>query len=200
MQRGRTRELPEIIITSFTDAEDYRKQYAAATARRYRASHPRKRKPEPTEVEKAAKLEKRRQYTREYDRKLRENAETRKELNRKRVERAKADPHYLDKRRVIVQKYRRKRRLVVLAHYGADGTPVCRHCGFDDPRALVIDHINDDGAVHRKTAKGLIYFWLIKQNFPEGFQTLCANCNTIKEYERTHEKLIARALCGLTRG
>ena len=70
----------------------------------------------------------------------------------------------------------------VITHYG-NGKAACVKCGFSDIRALVIDHINGDGASHRKTVKGIgmrFYLWLEKNNYPDGFQTLCSNCNLIK--------------------
>ena len=46
---------------------------------------------------------------------------------------------------------------------------------------LTVDHINNDGVAHRKKIKKRnIYQWLTKNNFPEGFQTLCMNCNFAK--------------------
>ena len=73
----------------------------------------------------------------------------------------------------------RKRKEIILDHY-SNGTMKCACCGEDDFNALTIDHINNDGAQHRKELKGStssIHTWLIKNNFPEGFQTLCFNCN-----------------------
>ena len=53
---------------------------------------------------------------------------------------------------------------------------------------LVLDHINNDGAAHRKSMKNKsdgfgiqLYRWIIKNNFPPIFQVLCANCNMGKE-------------------
>lgn len=65
----------------------------------------------------------------------------------------------------------------------------CRRCGFADDRALQIDHVNDNGAAERKSLGGQhvsgwrFYCWLKKQGWPEGYQTLCANCNAIKQVE-----------------
>jgi hypothetical protein len=75
-------------------------------------------------------------------------------------------------------------RITVLTYY-SKGIPKCNLCFFDDVRALVIDHINDDGAYHRKQLQGqMIYIDIINKGYPKGFQVLCANCNTIKEYNR----------------
>ena len=73
----------------------------------------------------------------------------------------------------------------VLVHYGQ----ICCRCGFSDTRALQIDHVNDDGAAER-LAKGRptwagtdFYRSLKTRGWPEGYQTLCANCNMIKRQE-----------------
>lgn len=48
--------------------------------------------------------------------------------------------------------------------------------------ALSIDHIDGGGAKHRKgLTTSNIYRWLIKNNFPTGFQVLCMNCQFIKK-------------------
>lgn len=66
---------------------------------------------------------------------------------------------------------------LLLEHYGNK----CACCGYDKIDALVIDHVNGDGAKHRKSiGGGKTYIWLKKNGFPPGFQTLCANCNMAK--------------------
>lgn len=68
------------------------------------------------------------------------------------------------------------------------GGYVCKCCGEDEPLFLHIDHINNDGASHRRELRkklGLkyslsssrFYRWLKQNSYPEGFQVLCANCN-----------------------
>jgi hypothetical protein len=50
----------------------------------------------------------------------------------------------------------------------------------DTKEFLQIDHVNNDGAEHRKQlgrGGSRLYQWLRKHNFPTGFQVLCANCN-----------------------
>lgn len=58
----------------------------------------------------------------------------------------------------------------------------CACCGEAAPEFLQIDHINNDGAKHRRSVEAGITLcrWLIKSNFPPGFQLLCANCNFAK--------------------
>lgn len=78
----------------------------------------------------------------------------------------------------------------VFGHYGK----MCCLCGFSNIAALTIDHVNNDGAEHRRQLKGsrqgggmMTYRWLIKNDFPAGFRTLCQNCNVIeyKKYARS---------------
>lgn len=90
-------------------------------------------------------------------------------------------------RRLMNKLWRDGLRILVLAHYGRDGQPVCMHCGFTDVRALSLDHIKGNGNLHRRTIKKWLYLWLKQEGFPEGYQTLCMNCQMIKAHER-HER------------
>lgn len=68
---------------------------------------------------------------------------------------------------------------IVLSKY-SNGKPKCNCCGELEILFLSIDHINNDGAEHRKKIGGsgtTMYYWLIRNNFPTGFQVLCFNCN-----------------------
>lgn len=67
----------------------------------------------------------------------------------------------------------------IFNHYGKR----CVCCGESDERFLTIDHINNDGAEHRRRTGGggeYTFIWLRKNGFPAGFQTLCWNCNCAK--------------------
>lgn len=85
--------------------------------------------------------------------------------------------------------YRFKLKTAALNHYSA-GAMCCAICGFGaDIDALTLDHINDDGAEHRKElgcgGRGSIsgttmYERLKALGWLPGLQVLCANCNTIK--------------------
>jgi len=93
--------------------------------------------------------------------------------------------------------YREKLKIETLMHYG-NGTIACNYCGFSNIDALCLDHINDNGAQHRKElniscrgserAGSSIYEKLRKIGYPIGLQILCANCNMIKELQRKKEK------------
>ena len=87
-------------------------------------------------------------------------------------------------------------RLECLQHYSGKEIPECRCCGETIIEFLHLDHVAGDGAAHRRKigmpqgvaeqkhrvnigGNGLPY-WLKKNNWPEGFQVLCANCNVGK--------------------
>jgi hypothetical protein len=76
--------------------------------------------------------------------------------------------------------YRKSLREKIFDHYGRK----CVCCGETIFEFLNIDHINNDGAKQRKENKIrgslAMSLWLIKNNYPDGFQTLCCNCNTGK--------------------
>ena len=61
---------------------------------------------------------------------------------------------------------------------------VCVRCGFDDIRALQIDHVNGGGnrEVLELGHRARLYM-KIRDGDSEGYQLLCANCNSIKRYE-----------------
>lgn len=71
-----------------------------------------------------------------------------------------------------------KLKLRVMAAYGG----LCACCGDTFVGRLTIDHVNNDGAVHRRTLKSQasMYQHLVNEGFPSGFQVLCASCNLAK--------------------
>lgn len=75
--------------------------------------------------------------------------------------------------------YQRLRLEVIVAL----GGPTCRRCGFDDLRALVIDHIEGAGNQHRKDSVSVYSVYKHALAHPEEYQVLCANCNQIKRHE-----------------
>jgi len=71
-------------------------------------------------------------------------------------------------------------RATVLSHYGDK----CACCGESGKMFLEIDHIQDNGAAHRReigTSAKALCGWIIRNNFPADFQILCANCNQGKK-------------------
>ena len=65
--------------------------------------------------------------------------------------------------------------------YSKAETPSCECCGETYLEFLTLDHKNGGGNKHRKQ-EGLekgsaTYWWIIHNDFPEGFRVLCMNCN-----------------------
>ena len=80
-------------------------------------------------------------------------------------------------RRVFAKDKRRHLRMEVLLSYGGE----CLCCGEHRYEFLGMDHIDGNGAQHRRD-EGLhggteFYMWLKKNDYPEGFRVLCHNCN-----------------------
>ncbi len=61
----------------------------------------------------------------------------------------------------------------------------CLRCGFDDPRALQIDHVHGGGVKELRESKGKHYRNVLKALAAgtDRYQLLCANCNWIKRHE-----------------
>jgi len=64
----------------------------------------------------------------------------------------------------------------------------CGVCGEIHYEFLAVDHMNNNGYTHKKYGilrkySNNICKYLIKNDFPEGYQILCHNCNTIKRSE-----------------
>lgn len=78
------------------------------------------------------------------------------------------------------KKYKTKLRKQVIGYYSAY-TYRCACCHEKNWEFLTIDHIENNGAEHRRELgiKGghRYYNWLINNNFPKGYRVLCANCN-----------------------
>lgn len=66
-----------------------------------------------------------------------------------------------------------------------NGEGTCRHCGQGDIDMLCVDHVEDDGKQHRQViGRTGLYRWLMRNDYPAGFQVLCYNCNMKKEVMR----------------
>jgi hypothetical protein len=80
-------------------------------------------------------------------------------------------------------------------HYSGGYYPSCNCCSENSLDFLTLDHINNDGAAHRKEHKlkgAKIYYWLKSRGYPSGFQVLCWNCNASKGLfgECPHKELV----------
>lgn len=106
--------------------------------------------------------------------------------------------HYRNVMRIASKKWRDKNISVVQAHRYATRNKLredvlnayghrCQCCGEIKRQFLCIDHINNDGAKHKrdnnlKSAQAF-YTWLRKNNYPkDNFQVLCHNCNMAKGF------------------
>ena len=83
-------------------------------------------------------------------------------------------------KKVIYEANKRARKRLkeqVIENYGGK----CACCGETIMEFLTIDHINGGGRQHKKGIGRLsghgFYYWLRMNNYPEGFQVLCSNCN-----------------------
>lgn len=68
--------------------------------------------------------------------------------------------------------YKRLKRLTINT-YGGE----CKCCGEDNIDFLSVHHIDGGGRKHRKIVGDKFYPWLKRNNFPDGYQILCFNCN-----------------------
>jgi len=59
----------------------------------------------------------------------------------------------------------------------------CVRCGESRLACLSIDHANGGGVAHKKEINKNFYLWLIQNDFPDGYQTLCMNCQWVKKTE-----------------
>lgn len=90
------------------------------------------------------------------------------------------------KRLETMRQYSAGVRLEALAHY-SQGSMACACCGERELAFLTFDHVQRDGAAHRKQmgAKtrgfGNTAWWLKKHQYPQGIQVLCYNCNCGRE-------------------
>ena len=72
----------------------------------------------------------------------------------------------------------------------------CVRCGFSDPRALQIDHIDGGGNREiKKIGTYRIYYKILKGQTSE-YQLLCANCNWIKRVENKETRNSGMVLSG----
>lgn len=89
-------------------------------------------------------------------------------------------------RREYMKDYYHRWRAAVLERIGDSK---CARCGFDDPRALQIDHVNGGGT--KRERRWDCTYWRRLALAPDEeivgvYQILCANCNFIKMVEN-HE-------------
>lgn len=85
-----------------------------------------------------------------------------------------------------------ERRRKVLEYVGGETGINCKRCGFDDIRALQIDHVNGGGRIEvRKFRDNKKYLEHITKT-PNNYQLLCANCNWIKKVENNEHRYVKK--------
>lgn len=93
-------------------------------------------------------------------------------------------PYDLEKKRKDAERYNSALRTETLTHYGG-GKLACIICDENRLPCLSIDHINGGGNAHRKAlglrAGNSFYRWLRRQGLPNGYRTLCMNCQLIEK-------------------
>jgi hypothetical protein len=82
------------------------------------------------------------------------------------------------KQRGYVKKYSTRIKLEVFNHY-SDNQLCCKCCKIDIFDFLTIDHVGGRQLWDHKREMGgsKLYQWLRGNNYPEGFEVLCFNCN-----------------------
>ncbi len=92
------------------------------------------------------------------------------------------------KQRLVTKKCEAKIKLEVLTHY-SNGKLACVSCAFSDIKALSIDHIKGGGTQHteglNRHGGANFYRWLRYNNYPDGYQVLCMNCQFIKRADNS---------------
>ena len=117
--------------------------------------------------------------------------------DRSEVHRARTQPDGLQVRcKACVKEYRTKNREKItasqrsrearfkakaIAAYGGQ----CACCGETEFAFLTFDHVNNDGAEHRRSRKQYATHmarWAALHGYPKSLQVLCANCNMAKQF------------------
>lgn len=95
--------------------------------------------------------------------------------------------NHKEQRRAETRNYNLRLRRAVFELLGGK----CSNCGYEDWRALQIDHINGGGCKDR--IKRGFYIKKVMSEILAGeqkYQLLCANCNWVKRYEKHETTLI----------
>ena len=105
-------------------------------------------------------------------------------------------PEEIERRKIIASEKASaknlKRKIKIIDHY-SHGTMHCMNpkCevlgGSKNILSLCIDHINGGGSEEMRKlgirGGAAFHSWIVRNNYPSGYQILCASCNTIKVTE-----------------
>lgn len=103
---------------------------------------------------------------------------------------------YREAENKIAKEYYQKNKIEIQIKQGTRGKAIrtairkllgdkCNTCGFNDVRALQIDHVNGGGNKLRKQYGEMVHNRMILESLINGskdYQLLCANCNWIKRH------------------
>jgi len=142
---------------------------------------------DPEQVRENRRKNQRRYYQRHKEKIMRYQNDYNKK-NREKI-RDRSRKYYIKNKEKLInyqRKYKQERRIIILERLGNR----CIKCGFDDYRALQIDHIHGGGNKEKKEKfnndYGKYHKHLLSISEKELFNTyqcLCANCNWIKRFE-----------------
>lgn len=85
-------------------------------------------------------------------------------------------------RREMQRQWKDRIKRKVMEHYGG---AFCKCCGESIIDFLTLDHVENNGAEHRREIgnKGRrLFLWLNKNGFMPGFQVMCFNCNIARHW------------------
>ena len=176
----------------YKDPEKAR-EHAKLRSRKYRQNHPERVKASQKKSY-YDNLEKNRAYARAQQKKYRlQNPEKYRAISR---EFYKTRPEYrMNYNRTKRKEHRARDKLEIFTIYSKrlsnSEIPICNCCGEDKIDFLTIDHIegkkqmdSDKNIVslgyNSKMSSYSLYKWILNNNFPDGFQILCTNCNCAK--------------------
>jgi hypothetical protein len=98
---------------------------------------------------------------------------------KRRKSRASWTPEQRERAQERARKYLNRLRVKMLQAYGGE----CQCCGETEPEFLCIDHVNGDGAEHRRQLRVRQQFTsnmlriVAREGFPDRYRLLCWNCN-----------------------
>ena len=102
-------------------------------------------------------------------------------------------PDYMKRHNDQRKAKRLENKILVMTYYSYNDVK-CDCCGERIFEFLTIEHINNDGAEHRRKLKVRMgvdfYAKIIEIGFPEGLRVLCYNCNCAIRYTKIcpHQK------------
>ena len=120
--------------------------------------------------------------------KARADAQKWRDNNREHYRKKSIDKYYKNHDRILTKNRERHHKLrdAAILAYGGYKCNCLGGCNITEPQFLAIDHMNGNGNKHRKEVVGNhMYGWLKKNNYPEGFQVLCHNCNMAKGFYKS---------------